>query len=181
MTRTILIASLLFTCSYLNIQASANPSFKRPTLRHTSGMQGIGAGVGISTISYKALVEWGYHFSSYSQIKVGVGGEWKNKDTLAYRSPFVQATFNYTFYTNYKDLFLNMLAGPLVQYTSYQNKVINLKETSFNVGLIVGGEIELFLTSNIELVASGGPTILFLKNKYGRLGYVLSIGLKFNF
>jgi len=168
-------------CSYLNIQASANPSFKRPTLRHTSGMQGVGASVGISTISYKALAEWGYHFSIYSQIKIGVGGEWKNKDTLAYRSPFAQATFHYTFYTNYRNLFLNMLAGPLVHYASYSDEFIKLKESNFNVGLIVGGEMELFLTSNIELIASGGPTILFLKNKYGRLGYVLSIGLKFNF
>jgi hypothetical protein len=144
-------------------------------------MQGVGASIGISTISYKALAEWSYHFSSYSQIRIGVGGEWKNKDTLAYHSPFAQATFHYTLYTNYKDLFLNMLAGPLVHYTSYQNKVINLKETSFNVGLVVGGEVELFLTSNIELIASGGPTILFLKNKHGRLGYLISIGFKFNF
>jgi hypothetical protein len=181
MTRTILLAFWLFTCSYLNIHASASPSFKKPTLRHTSGMQGIGASVGISTISYKALAEWGYHFSSYSQIRIGVGGEWKNKDTVAYHSPFAQATFHYTLYTNYKDLFLNILAGPLVHYTSCQNKIINLKETSFNVGLVIGGEVELFLTSNIAFTASGGPTILFLKNKHGRLGYLLSIGLKFNF
>jgi hypothetical protein len=144
-------------------------------------MQGVGASLGISTISYKALVEWGYHFSIYSQIKIGIGGEWKNKDTLAYRSPFAQATFHYTLYTNHKDLFLNILAGPIVHYASYSDAFIKLEESNFNAGLIVGGEAELFLTRNIELIASGGPTIFFLKNKYGRLGYLISIGLKFNF
>lgn len=182
MIKKILLAIFLFAGSYLSVQAAVGPpGYKSPILHHIRGLQGIGASVGISSMGYKALAEWGYYFSIYSQIKIGVGGEWKNRDTLIYRSPFVQSTFNYTLYTNYKDLFLNILAGPIVHYASYQDTLIKLKESNFNVGVFVGGEIELFLIDNIALITRGGPTVYFLKNKYGRLGYLFNVSLQFNF
>ena len=50
-----------------------------PTLRYTQTQQGIGLHGGIIAAGYKGMLEWSYHFLTDLQLKVLLGGEWKNK------------------------------------------------------------------------------------------------------
>lgn len=47
-----------------------------------------------------------------------------------------------------------------------------------NVGLVLGGELDLFIANRLELLLGAAPRIFFLKDPYNRIDYYLNIGIR---
>jgi hypothetical protein len=155
---------------------------EEPTLRYTEQKQGLGIHGGIVPIGYRVMGEWSYHFLTDLQMKIWLGGEFKNKETLSSKSIIFQPSVAYTTFTNDTNFYLNLLLGPILIYGKYKDEKLPEKDDwKFNVGLNLAGEIEFFLTSNLTIVLDGGPTFYFLKDDYGRWDAFLTAGLKFHF
>ncbi len=155
--------------------------YNEPTLRHIKSTQGMGLQFGISSIGYKGILEWSYLFLTDLQLKICLGGEWKKKETSSYQSIFLQPALSYTVASNDKNLYLNILGGPILAYIQYKENKLNSNQSNFNVGIALGGEVELFLMNNLELLFGGGPVVFLLKDAYNRVDYYLTVGLKVNF
>ena len=144
---------------------------EEPTLRYTEQKQGLGVDGGIVPAGYRGMAEWSYRFLTDLQMKIWLGGEWKNKKTRSSKSIIFQPSVAYTTFTNDTNLYLNLLLGPILIYGKYKDEKLPEKEDwKFNVGLNLAGEIEFFLTSNLTVLIDGGPTFYFLKDDYGRCG-----------
>ena len=159
----------------------ASSAQAKPILRHVKGLHGIEANAGITAMGKALAINWSYYFSPCWQIKAGIGGEIDKFTDNDYRNIFTQPVLAYTIFTNYKNVFLNMLGGANLHLEWYQPR--NQKEhcTNFNIGLALGGEIELFLIRRFEALLAGGSRIFFLTSPYGKVDYFLSLGLRFSF
>ena len=152
-----------------------------PTLRYTQTQQGIGLHGGIIAAGYKGMLEWSYHFLTDLQLKILLGGEWKNKETLTWKAIVFQPMLAYTTVSNDTNFYLNLLLGPVLNYGKYTEARTKKDDWKFNIGLTLAGEIEFFLTNNLILLCDGGPIVYFLKDDYGRFDYYITVGFKINF
>ncbi len=161
----------------------ASTAEAKPILRHAAGLHGIEANAGITAIGKALAIEWCYYFSPCWQIKAGLGVEVDKFTDNAYRSIFTQPVLAYTIFTNHRNLFFNMLGGTKLHFERYQQKKKKEKEydSNFNIGLVPGIEIELFLMRRFEVLLSGGSRIFLLKSPYGKVDYFPSLGVRFPF
>ena len=172
----------IFLCTPLkNTVLAQNAITNKPFLRHTQGMQGLGLQVGKASIDYKVKAEWVYHFSANVQAKLAIGGGLaKPKDAL-YKNLLLQPTIGYTLASNGRNWHFNLLGATNLTYTRYQENRLESTHKNFNVGLLVAGEVEVYIVRNLVLVLQAGPTLYFLKTPYKKLDYHLSIGLRMDF
>ena len=160
---------------------AASTAQAKPILRHVQGLHGIEANAGITAIGKALAIEGSYYFSPCWQIKAAIGGEVDKFTDNAYRSIFTQPGLAYTIFTNYRNVFLNILGGANLHFECYRPKNQKQNCTNFNIGLALGGEIELFLIRRFEALLAGGARIFFLKSPYGKIDYFLSLGGRFSF
>ena len=150
-------------------------SLADPVLRHTSGLQGVEANAGMVAIGPFGSLEWSYCFSSNWQAKAGLGGVWIKKNEAVYKAIFTQPVLLRTLVSNHRNFFLNALLGTNLVCESVK------KGYQFNVGMALGGELEVFLIHRLAFLCSGGYRLFFLKSPYGRSDYFLGAGLRFSF
>jgi hypothetical protein len=124
----------------------------QPTLRYASGMQGLILSAGMTSLGYEALLAWSYHCSPVLQIKSYVGLQWQNRKHSRFKNIFLQPQIGYTIFSNDAYLYLNILAGPVFSYNYYQEQKLADAKSNFNVEVKLGGETELFLVKNIEVL-----------------------------
>jgi len=105
------------------------------------------------------------------KFRAGLGVEVDRFPNSSFQIFFTQPVFAWALYTNYKNVFLNVLGGANFHLNSRRN-------TRFNV---LGGESELFLFGQLVILLSGGPRYFLLKNDYGNFGYFLNIGIRVGF
>ena len=101
---------------------AASTAEAKPILRHVEGLHGIEANAGITAMGKALAIEGSYYFSPCWQIKAGIGVEVDKFTDNAYRSIFTQPGVGYTIFTNYRNIFLNILGE-----RTYVLKVIDLK------------------------------------------------------
>jgi hypothetical protein len=152
----------------------------KPVLRHSKGVEHIGLHTGLSSIGYKAMGDWGTHIGTLAKMSLLLGLEWKEQETALYRSLFVGPTVGYALLST-NHLYFNVLAGLILTYMQYEEQKLKKKQSNFNVGALLGPEVELFLIYPLALTLSGGPMLYILEDPYQRLDYWLSIGLSINF
>ena len=159
----------------------ASTAEAKPILRHVEGLHGIEANAGITAMGKALAIDWSYYFSPCWQIKAGIGGEVDKFTDNAYSNIFTQPGVAYTIFTNYRNVFLNILGGANLHFESYRPKKQKEDCSNFNIGLALGVEIELFLMRRFEALLAGGSRIFFLKSPYGKVDYFLSLGVRFSF
>ena len=59
-------------------------------------------------------------------------------------------------------------------YEPYQT--LGKKEHYFNVGLVLGLEMEVFVRKRLALLLGGGPRLLLRNNPFGKIDYALTLG-----
>lgn len=160
-----------------------NTSRGIPSIRHVQGVKNIGIHAGFASMGKALSIDHSYHFAPHWQIKVGLGAEVDKLKNNAYRSIFTQPVFGYMLYSNHKHWFFTVLGGAKfhVEYHRPKKKDKEKSTHSGNIGLVVGGETELFLVKNVSLALSGGLRMFLLKSPYGRTDYFLNMGLKIGF
>lgn len=156
-------------------------SSSNPVLRHIKGLHGIEFNAGIAAMGKSLAMDWSYYFSPCWQIKAGLGVEVDKFKDNAYRNIFTQPVLAYTLFTNHRNLFFNILGGTKLHFERYRLKKKKEYDSNFNIGLVLGGEIELFLMRRFEVLLSGGSRIFFLKSPYGMLDYFLTLGFRVSF
>lgn len=150
-------------------------------VRHAKGMIGLGGFGGITSIGYMAGVEWSYRFLS-SHIKVLLGREWKDHKHIIYKSFFLEPLFYHTFFTNYDNFCFNLGIGTILGYNKKQNKKLSRDfKSSYNLGVTLSAETELFIFKRLEVVLAGGPVVYILERPHHRISYQVSISLRCNF
>lgn len=176
----------------ITIAPTAESIKEKSFVRRAKGMRGLGLFGGLASIGPIVGLELSYQFLLSSHFKILSGIEWKDQDYVTYRSLFLQPTVYHTFFTNYHNFCLNMGGGLILTYikrydekvdrgTQNDDKKFDKGKSNFNAGLVLGGEIELFLAKTLEINLSGGPIVYLFKDDYDRISYYLSLGLKFNF
>lgn len=150
-------------------------------VRHAKGMIGLGGFGGITSIGYMAGVEWSYRFLS-SHLKLLLGREWRSHKHITYKNLFLEPLFYHTFFTNYDNFCFNLGIGTVVAYNKKQNKKLSRDfKSSYNVGVTLSAETELFIFKRLEMILAGGPVVYILKEPHHRISYQISISLKYNF
>jgi hypothetical protein len=152
----------------------------KPVLRHSKGVEHIGLHAGLSSIGYKAMGNWGTHVGTLTKASLLLGLEWKEQETALYRGLFTGPIVGYVLLST-NHLYFNVLVGLLLTYTQYEEQKLKKKQSNFNVGALLGPEVELFLLYPLALTLSGGPMLYILEDPYQRLDYWLSVGLSINF
>lgn len=152
-----------------------------PMLRHAHGLHGIELNAGITAVGKSLVVDWSYYFSPCWQIKAGIGVEVDKLKDNAYRNIFTQPILVYTILSNHRNLFFNILGGTKLHFESFRPKHNKERNHNFNAGLVLGGETEIFIANNFEILLSGGTRMFLLKTPYGNLDYFLNLGLRFSF
>jgi hypothetical protein len=152
----------------------------KPILRHSQGVEHIGLHAGLSSIGYKVMGDWGLYVGPLTKINLLLGLEWKEQETALYRNLFIGPTVGYALLST-NHLYFNGLIGLLLTYVQYEEQKLKKKQSNFNVGALLGAEVELFLIYPLALVLSGGPMVFLLEDSYHRLDYWLSAGLSINF
>ena len=164
-----------------------NPALKptlrheQPILRHIQGFYGLELNAGIAAIGKFLTLEGSYYLSSCWQTKLGLGAGMEKSKSITYKIFFLQPTIVYTLFSNKRNCYVNMLGGGLFSYEHYQEQRQKKERHNFNVGLVMGGELELFFLYRYELLLAAGPRVFFFDNPYGRLDYYLSLGLRLTF
>ena len=160
-----------------------NTSKATPIIRHVQGMQCIGMYLGGTAIGKEGVLVGEYHFAPEWKASIGVGGEVDRINNNRYHTVFLQPLLGSTLYTDHKRWSIRVLAGAKMHLESYQcQKEKRKKEKrnyTGNIGLVGGGEVELFLTKYVSLQGSGGLRIFFKKyDLEGKADYFFNIGLK---
>jgi hypothetical protein len=163
------------------VQAMPQAEEKNILVRHAIGNHALKGFVGESSLGWIGGMEWSYQLSFLGSVRILSGMEWKNERLSSFRGGFLQPMYFRTVWTNYDRLILNLGVGGITNY----NKIFDQKSTKpysgFNVGVVLGGEVEIFVLGAIELVFSGGPILYFLKDPFERFSYYVNAGIKFNF
>jgi len=171
---------LLLMAHTVSAQPMRTPSSK-PFLRHVQGLHGIELNAGITAMGKSLAMDWSYYFSPCLQIKAGLGVEVDKLTDTTYRNVATQPVLAYTLFSNHSNLFFNVLGGTKLHFESYRLKKKKENDSHFNIGLVLGAEIELFLMRRLEVLLAGGSRIFFLKSPYGRLDYFLGLGFRISF
>ena len=161
---------MLYLLGLVPLQAVATP-----ILRHIGGFQGVEVNAGIASIGQFGSLAWSYYFSSNWQIKVGVGGAWAKQRQQVYKAVFAQPVLVHTLLSNYRNVFLNVFGGTSLLYESFKRRY------NANVGVVLGGELAVFVLHRIELLLGGGGRLFFLKSPYGYSDYFLGVGVRYSF
>ena len=175
---------LIMLCGLKSTYADQlNTSQAAPIIRHVKGLQGIGMHVGGTAIAKEAALLGEYHFSPEWKASIGLGGEVDRIKENSYQTVFLQPLLGWTLYTNHKRWSIRLLAGAKMHLESYQSQKEKRKKEkrnyTGNIGLVGGGEVELFLTKYVSLQGSGGLRIFFKKyDLEGKADYFFNIGLK---
>ncbi|HAN49846.1 MAG TPA: hypothetical protein DCQ08_02395 [Amoebophilaceae bacterium] len=174
---------MLLLVSHAVAAQSIRTSYGNPFLRHVQGLHGIEVNAGITAMGKSLAMDWSYYFFPCWQIKAGLGAEVDKFKDNAYRNIFTQPVVAYTLFTNHRNLFFNILGGTKLHLERYRLKKKKEKEydRNFNIGLVLGGEIELFLMRRFEVLLSGGSRIFLLQSPYGMLDYFLTLGFRISF
>ena len=161
--------------------APRKSAFAKPILRHVEGLHGIEANAGITAIGKACAIDWSYYFTPCWQIKAGLGAEINQFQDNAYRNIFTQPVVAHTLFTNYNNVFLNVVGGASLHLESYWHKKQQKSNNNFNIGIVLGGELELFLVRHWAALLSGGSRIFFLNSPCGKMDYFLSFGMRITF
>lgn len=152
-----------------------------PSIRHVQGTKSISIHAGIAALGKDLSINYSYHFAPHCQIKVGLGTEVDRLKNNTYKSIFTQPVLGYTLYSNHKNWFFKVLGGTKLHIESYQPKKKKKRINTGNMGLVGGGETELFLIKNVALSLSGGLRMFLLTSPYGSADYFLNLGFKIDF
>lgn len=125
-------------------------------------------------------IEWSYWFFPSSQFKLlgGYGWSTRSKSSLQLQPMIYQ-----TVYTDYDIFSLNIGIGGTLRYKEGKSKGVKQGRaaTTFNAGIVLGGEIEVFVVKALELTLAGGPIVNILKEgKDDMVTYYLVAGIKIN-
>ena len=156
-------------------------SSSKPFLRHVQGLHGIEVNTGITAMGKSLAMDWSYYFSPCWQIKAGLGVEVDKLTESTYRNIATQPVVAYTLFSNRRNLFFNMLGGTRLGFERYRLKKKKEPESHFNMGLVLGAEIELFLWRRLEVLLSGGSRVFFLNSPFGKVDYFVSLGFRISF
>lgn len=63
----------------------------------------------------------------------------------------------------------------------YQEERQHKKQANFNLALVLGGELALFIVHRLELLLGAAFRVFFLKDPYSRIDYSLSLGVRITF
>ncbi|MHB9146856.1 MAG: hypothetical protein ACYC2U_00060 [Candidatus Amoebophilus sp.] len=177
----------------LSQQHTYQPFIKEKAfVRRAKGMNGVGIFGGTASIGPIGGLEWSYQAFLSSHLKVLGGIERKKQPYITYRSLFLQPMLYHTVFTNYHNFCVNMGEGLIFTHIRrYDEKLehagrsddeqYNKDKSNLNVGVVLGGEIELYVFKTFEITLSGGPIIYIFKDPYDRISYYINLGLKFNF
>jgi hypothetical protein len=156
-------------------------SSSKPFLRHVQGLHGIEVNAGITAMGKSLAMDWSYYFAPFWQIKAGLGEEVDSFTKSTYRNIATQHVVAYTLFSNRRNLFFNMLGGAKLSFERYRLKKKKEDDNHFNMGLVLGAEIELFLLRRLEVLLAGGSRVFLLKSPFGKVDYFLSLGFRISF
>jgi hypothetical protein len=172
---------LLLLIAHTVVAQPMRSSSSKPFLRHVQGLHGIEINAGITAMGKSLAMDWSYYFSPCWQIKAGLGVEVDKLTDTTYRSIATQPVVAYTLFSNRRNLFFNMLGGTKLGFEKYRLKKKEEDDSHFNMGLVLGAEVELFLFRRLELLLAGGSRVFFLESPFGKVDYFLSLGFRISF
>lgn len=172
---------LLLLTTHTVVAQPMRASSSKPFLRHVQGLHGIEVNAGITAMGKSLAMDWSYYFAPRWQIKAGLGVEVDKFTNTTYRNIATQPVIAYTLFSNRRNLFFNMLGGAKLSFERYRLKKKKEDDSHFNMGLVLGAEIELFLLRRLEVLLAGGSRVFFLKSPFGKVDYFLNLGFRVSF
>lgn len=178
----ITVYTLLLVVSGTTYSEQLNTSEKTPVLRHVQGMKGIGLQGGRTAFGGEGIFVVDYYFSPQWKLSVALGREADTFKYYKYQSFFLQPLVGYTLYKHPKYFVFRALGGINLQGASLPTKkqMRQGEERTYesNIGLVGGGEIELFLTKHISSVLSGGLRRFYWEACGSKNDYFLHLGFR---
>jgi hypothetical protein len=153
---------------------------KSPVLRHAAGMKIIGVQGGMSSMGFRVVLDAGYLHAISLQSRLWLATEWVQLPSFFYQNVSLSYLLAKTLFSNHKSFDFNLLLGPVGLFETFQKK--KTSRTSFNTGVLVGGEMGMSLSDHADLLIGGGSMFFILKKRdSSRWNHYLTVSIKFNF
>jgi hypothetical protein len=163
-----------------NMQARPQAEEESPLLRHAASMKTIGVQGGMSSMGFRVVLDAGYLHAISLQSRLWLATEWVQLPSFFYQNVSLSYLLAKTIFSNHKSFDFNLLVGPVGLFETFQKK--KTSRTSFNTGVLAGGEMEMSLSDHADLLIGGGSMFFILKKRdSSRWNHYLTVGFKFNF
>ena len=175
------ILALQVAAPQTSLPISQHQSVHPPILRHAPGLQALEIQVGRSTLAYTAALAWRYCASFAWQCKLALSVAVHSQPGITYNALLFSPACLYTILSNYKNLFLNLFAAPILLYEQCQQKQLLLQYQQCNLAIALGSELEYFFSSHLALVVAAEARGYLRTRPYGLLGYQLALGIAWHY
>ncbi|XWN34672.1 MAG: hypothetical protein ROO73_03575 [Roseivirga sp.] len=150
----------------------------KPVLRRAAGLTSLSLLAGRTQRAPYLALGTAYHCSSALKGQLAFGLATRRQKNKIWLQGFMTPSLLYLLWTDHKQCFLSLQAGPLIAYRWQQAP---RKRGHFHVGLLVGLEGELFLYRSFSISLEIAPCYYLLKSPYPPLDYILTLGLSYTF
>ena len=150
----------------------------KPILRHLPGFYGIELNAGLATLGPCCTLAGSYYLTAHTQTQLALGTSWARYKSVTYLLLLLQPALAFTLLSNQRNVYWNLIIGAMASYEYYLEKRQPTKQHTFNVGLVLGTEVERFIVERYALLFGAGGRLFLWDKPYGRLGYYLTLGLR---
>lgn len=170
-----IITIILLTCS---IAASAQ-------VRHAKGIYSAEIAGGLSQYGYYLGAGASYYFTRNLYVSAMFNYEKKELEDSGgvirkQKSYYLDMPGAFTFYNINDVAYFNIVGGPTAGVYTEENIGETSVPSAFKFGGLLGGEIEVFINSNIALLVNGNVKYLF-GQEYGHTRSYIGMGIKYSF
>jgi len=146
-------------------------------LRHVKGINAAEAGYGIGKYGYQIQVGFSRFLNQKSYVKALLYQENTKLRSLSSLSYGMDVSYNYTLYKIKNVFYANAKGGAAFLIDKLKNDDTNDLKT-FKYGILVGVELEYFISSRFQLVLGGNQKYLPQGNNWGNVRYIFSSAIR---
>lgn len=151
-------------------------------LRHVQGFQGLelsaGAGLELPLLS----LSYTYYLTRVWHLTLALGMASGAVERLTMNDSWLLPLVAYTLWSHQSNYYVSGLAGCLLANRWQEHARSKQQQEYFRLGLVLGGELEIYLSNLLVLVLTLSPQIHFLHtNVLGWVHWMGTVGLRITF